>query len=158
MKIDQVLQTTNITTKDNKQLKKTQFLSGGQVYYTFSDVKAGDEREEVGRKEFTKNDGTVETTISFKSNTTGGRGGFGGAKSDPDTMLIAYASQTVVAMINAGLLKDPEDIAKQIRNFATLYLGIFKQHKEGKDILPKKEEPQDDGLEDLSQAIDESGI
>lgn len=70
---------------------------------------------------------------------------FAGAKSDPNTMLIAYAKDIVVAMTNTGLVKTGEKISEQIRNFSQLFFGIYDLRTQGKKVIePKKEAPKDE--------------
>jgi len=131
MKIEQILGSTP-TEINGKSLTKTQFLSGGQVYYTFAKVEAGQDREEESRREFNKQDGTKEITIKFKS--TGAFGGKGFAKSDPNTMLLSYSKDVVVAFISSGVIKDKKEAADQITNFVTLFKRLY-------DNLSKGENP-----------------
>jgi hypothetical protein len=137
MKIEQILGSSPLE-MNGKTLTKTQFLSGGQVYFTFAKVKAGEDREEESRREFTKQDGTKEITIKFKSD--GGSGGKFG-KSDPNTMLIAYSKDIVVAFINAGKIKEEKEAATQITNFTTLFKGLYDKLSKGENPIKTPENP-----------------
>lgn len=115
MRIDSVVSTQEIITKTGVKLNKTIFLSGGQMYTTFSKVTPGEEREEESRKESEFN-GVKETTIKFvpKGGGFGSRGSFSGSRpiSDPNTMLMAYAKDIAIAGLNAGAYKTIQDTMK----------------------------------------------
>lgn len=113
MKIDNIVSTEEITTKDGTKLSKTKFLSGGQLYSTFAKVAQGEDREEESRRESNYN-GQSEITVKFKSK--GGFGGFGGGKreSDPNTMLLSYAKDIAVAGIASGMCKTLPDAIKTL--------------------------------------------
>lgn len=133
IKIKQILNTSNITTKDGKTLTKTQFLTeDNQVMETFAKVEAGQSYEgEVTENQYGK---------LFKKNKENKP--FGGAKSDPDTMLIAYSKDITVAFINAGVIKEPKEAAKQIQNFSKVFFELYDKRKSGEQVIEKKEEPK----------------
>jgi hypothetical protein len=132
MKIDQVLGSTP-TEIGGQTMSKTMFLSGGKVYFTFAKVKVGDEREEESRREFKKQDGTIETTIRFKS-----MGGFGGAgmRNDPNTRKEIIRQNSLTNAVNYVIAKtnlmDKKEALKYMSGKAVVQVATyFAKYSEG---------------------------
>jgi len=92
----------------------------------------------VGDKIF----GSIETTNygnKFKKSAQGGfsKGSF--QKSDPNTMLISYAKDIVVAFVAAGKIKEEKEASNQITNFSTLFRGIYNILSNGENPIKKSE-------------------
>jgi hypothetical protein len=156
IKVKKVLSTRSIPKKDGSgNFTKTQFLTeADDVLDTFGSVEVGQEYEgEVEENQYGK---------TFKKANSGFKGGFQRQPADPDTMLISYAKDLVVAFINAGKIKSEEVAGKQVRNFSELMFGLYKAHKNGKTVVSKVEvqdEAQDETHEkpenEEQQEIDE---
>lgn len=64
------------------------------------------------------------------------KGGF--TKADPNTMLLAYSKDVVVAFINAGKIKEEKEASIQITNFVTLFRGLYNTLSKGKNPVKKE--------------------
>ena len=152
-KVKKVISSKSIPKKDGSgSFPKSQVLSeNDDVFSVMGNPKVGDilrgeivdkgygpelQREAFQKSSFAKN--------SFNS--------------DPDTMLIAYAKDVVVALIDAKVVKDAQEAADKVRSFTTLFLGLYKKSKAGKSILPKVEveEPEEGSIDKSAATPDES--
>lgn len=142
MKIDRILNVQDIRTKDGTELKKTEFLSGGSVYFTFAKVSEGEDREEVSRKE-NEFRGNKEITIKFapKGGFGGGFGARGGSKSDPNTMLMAYAKDIAIAGLEAGIYKSIADTLKAFDVTTDVMVAKYNKIQSGESRGSKIEQP-----------------
>jgi len=151
IKIKKILSTNTINI-NGKDLPKYQILTeDDEVMETFSNLEVGQEYEgEV----------TEDPKYGKKFKRTGGGGfkGFGGfgAKSDPDTMLMAYAKDIVVSLIKTDKIKKADEASKILRSFTALMFGIYDNRKTGKQIIAKKEEPKKETEEEVEEKTPKS--
>lgn len=132
-------------TKETKTGKKIlQFLAEGREGI----VDSWDTSLEVG-KEYEGELKTTEWGTTFYPAKSGGSaGGFkkgGYSAPDPDTMLISYAKDVVVAFINAGVITKSNDALVGLDAFTSKFFSILKTRKEGvKQAETKAEEPEEE--------------
>jgi len=143
-KIKKILNAEEIKFPDGGAATKTQVLTeDDEAFWTWKkDPKVGDELE-----------GTIEKdkfgNPVLKMERKGFGGGFrGNGQSDPNTMLISYAKDIVVAMISAGILKKPEEIAKQLGSFTQFEFTMFDKRKSGGSLMKKKTEEKEKSEEE----------
>ena len=75
-----------------------------------------------------------------KASFGGSKGGF---KSDPNTMLLAYSKDVVVAFIASGQIKTELEASKQIANFATLFKGLLDKLSKGQSPIKTTNETEE---------------
>ena len=133
IKVKQIVGEQSITTRDGRHLKKIQFLTEDEntgLLDTFGSVEVGQEYEgDIKEDQYGKHFSKVKTGGTF--------GRIGGG--DPDTMLISYAKDVVVAFIEKGKIATPETAAKQISNLATAIFRLYDNKKAGKPTISKIE-------------------
>lgn len=102
----------------------------GKQYTTFTDM-----TKEVGNKvtyeeiadEYPKGSGKIQYKMKYQA--AGSKpfgGGFkGGHKSDPNTMVLAYAKDLAIAMTVAGFVKNATDMQKWVADNYTFMSGLL---------------------------------
>lgn len=141
--VAEIIKREEITFKDGGVGTKLLFkTTDGKVLDSFAKLEAG--------KEY---DGEINTDSygeHFKRTPMARGGGRPGFQSDPRTMIIAYAKDLVVALVAAGAIKDPEQMAKQWSNFSLAGFKILERGQEtpapaqvqAKVHLPDEEPPE----------------
>lgn len=147
VKIDKVLESVDKTSKSNKPYTLTTFTdTDGKLYKdVYGKFEAGQEVEGEWKTD------DYGTKFEVAKSNSGFKGGF--SKSDPDTMLIAYAKDLVVAFITAGVIKDEKEAASQLVNFSKITCMVYDKRKSGADLKVKEKQTSASANEESNDKV-----
>jgi len=133
IKVKKILEQKDVKFANGKLVKKTQFMTdNNEVMDTFALIQNDEEYEgEVIENSFGK---LFKKLPKINKQTP--------LKSDPDTMLIAYAEHIISSFIEAGVIKEPKDAARQLSNFSEVFFRIYDSRKNtNKNVINSDEAP-----------------
>ena len=141
LKIKKITGQKDITTKDGRNLTKTQFITeNDEVLDTFGSIEVGQEYEgDVKENEYGKTFTKTKTGKPFMAR-----------QADPNTMLISYAKDVVTAFIEKGTIEDEKEAAKQILNFTVLFKKAYDSLTSGSAPRVKEEDKEEEKDEAVS--------
>lgn len=149
--VKKILKVSDIPKKDGSgSFQKTQFLSSSDdIVSVFGTTQEGAELE----------GDLVDTQWGkeLKLSRAGSGGGFkkGGFSADPDTMLISYGKDIIIAFINAGIIKDSAAALAGLDAFTNKFFAIYNGKKNGAvKTEPKKVEHDIDTTSKSEDKID----
>jgi hypothetical protein len=129
--------------KAGRPYKTTDFKGNdGKLYKDiYGEIKQGQEVEGEWKDE--------GYGMRFKITQPERSGGFkGGFKSDPNTMLVSYAKDVAVALIQSGGLKESKEIAKEILNFTQLFRNAYDKLSAGEKVATSVPKEQDKSMDE----------